>query len=313
MSNADYSSRNNGGPNRVFASPKPKGCRILPYDGLVHGGDTSGDVYSSWANKNKLGDEQKHKYWRTTTLTNQENVWKQQQLNRGGVVYNDTDHTNCNSLSNSNTVTQNKMNNHHDAVHRPAHLNKGSFNALLGQDLDADGNVRGSKLRDYYTYGTYSASGAFLPASGPDNMAPPGQSCNLDEMNDDYYGWLYQTRKKYNSKSGPQKKCDTSDNYRYANGSMNDAVAKNGGNGTLLNRKTEDHNEQYLKDHYNQFKSGVGQPSQDLLDNYKSNFMLLGGGQAGTVDYMSFGGNVNPFKNDNRIRPDNAHIPSNTY
>lgn len=313
--NANYSSRNNGGPNRVFPSPKPKGCSILPYDGLVHRDDTlKGDVYSSWADKNQLGTEQKYKYWRTSKLADQNDIWGScKQENRGGVLYNKKDHSPCNSLSNSDSVTQNKMNQHYDAVNRPAHLNNGSFKSLMGLDLDADGNVRGTKLRDYYTYGTFTASGAFVPASGKGNMAPAGKSCNVDEMRDDYYGWLYQQREKYNPRPGPQKSCNGKD-YRYANGSQNDKFPNSGqGSACGLARSYEDHNEQYLKDHYDQFKSGTGTPSQELLNNYRSNFMLLGQGQNGTTDYYSFGGNVNPFKSDDKQRSNNAHIPSNTY
>ena len=316
--NANYSARNNGGPNRVLASPKPKGCSILPYDGLVHTGNkgTGSDVYSSWANKNKLGDEKKYKYWRTSKLADQKDVWGScNKLDRGGVLYKHKDHPGCNSLSNTDVVTQEKMNKHHDEINRQAHLDNGSFKSLMGQDIDADGNVRGTKLRDYYTYGTYSASGAFLPSTGAGNMALPGRSCKVKEMRDDYYSWMYQTREKYDADPGPQKNCGSNKGYKYANSSTTDGVNKSGEgvSCTSIGRKYEDHNEQYLKDHYSQFRSGVGQPDQKLLDNYRSNFTLLGQGQAGTTNFMSFGGNVNPFKNNDKNRPDNAHIPSNTY
>lgn len=315
--NANFSARNNGGPNRVFASPKPKGCSILPYDGLVHRGDraTAGDVYSKWADKNQLGAEHKYKYWRTSKLADQKDVWGScKKMDRGGVLYNKAHHPGCNSLSDTDSVTQCKMQQHHDAVHRPAHLNNGSFKSLLGHDLDQDGNIRGTKLRDYYTYGTYSAAGGFIPASGKGNMAPADRSCNVQELRDDYYGWLYQTREKYDAAPGPQKQCP-GEGYQYANGSRNPDLGANGKGAACgaVHRKHEDHNEQYLKDHYDQFKSGVGMPSQQLLDNYKTNFMLLGTPHQGTGDYMSFGGNVNPFKNDDKQRANNAHIPSYTY
>jgi hypothetical protein len=318
--NANYASRNAGGPKRVFPNPNPqgynpKGCKILPYDGLAHQGSKTevGDVYSSWANKNNLGDEKKYKYWRTSKFADQKDIWGAcKQLDRGGVLYKKCDHPGCKSLSNTDTVTNCKMNKHHDNINRPA-FNKNSFTSLMGKDLDADGNERGTKLRDYYTYGTYSASGAFVPSSNANNMAPSGKSCNLDEKKDDYYGWMYQKRKQYTAGPGPQKDCGAK-GYRFANGSTTDS--SNNGKGAAcgeLERKYEDHNEQYLKDHYDQFKSGVGQPDQKLLDNYKSNFTLLGQGQKGTSDYMTFGGNVNPFKGDPRQRGNNAHIPSNTY
>ena len=314
--NANYSSRNNGGPARVFPSPKPKGCNILPYDGLVHGGNkaTAADVYSKWANKNQLGDEKKYQYWRTTKLVDQSDVWANcKRMDRGGVLYKKCDHPECKSLSDTDSVNRCKMQKFHDSQHRPA-LNNKSFKSLLGQDLDADGNVRGTQLRDYYTYGTFTASGAFIPASGPNNMAPDGKSCDLKELRDDYYGWLYQTRDRYNPRPGPQKSCE-GEGYRFANSSRTSNIDEAGQSASCdaFQRKFEDHNEQYLKDHYDQFRNNAGVPDQELLDNYRSNFMLLGDGQQGTTDYYSFGGNVNPFKLDDKQRANNAHIPSYTY
>jgi len=306
----------NNNSNRVFPSPNQTGCGVLPYDGLVHGGDaaTRGDVYSNSANKNQLGDEKQYKYWRTSKVTDQVNVWGNSS-DRGGVVYKKDDHGACKSLSDSDTVSQEKMNQHYDNMNNPA-MNDKSFKSLNGQDIDADGNVRGMKIRDYYTYGTFTASGGFVPATDGKNMAPSGKSCKPNEMEDNYYGWMNQTRGKYNPALGSQKSCGKAeDEYRRANGSYVKEVKMNGEGVACqsVTGKYEDHNEQYMKDHYNQFKSGSGQPDQKILDNYKTNFMLLSQGQAGTTNYLSFGGNVNPFKNDDMSRSNNAHIPSYTY
>ena len=111
----------------------------------------------------------------------------------------------------------------------------------------------------------------------------------------------------------PKKRCGAG-NYRYANGMAHNTI-KGSGNGsacTGLSREHEDHNEQYLKDHYAQYKSGGALPSQAELDAYKTDFTLLGDQMSGTTNYLSYGECANPGAMDPRSRADNAHIPQNT-
>jgi len=132
----------------------------------------------------------------------------------------------------------------------------------------------------------------------------------------DFYSYKNQKPVEYVPRPGPEKECQLANEYRFANGSTTGA-ADAGGKGVAcesINRKYEDHNEQYLKDHYDQFKNNANPPSQELLNKYSSDFVLLGNrGPSGTSQYMSFGGDVNPLKNEDKERSNNAHIPSYTY
>src|SRR3989344_7584615 len=116
--NANSTARNNSGVNRVFPSPNPDASSIIPYDGIVRG-EHKEDVYSSWADKNKLEEEKKYEYWRTSKLANQTDIWGScKKMDRGGVLYKKCDHPECKSIIDTDEVTQNKMKKYYDNVHK---------------------------------------------------------------------------------------------------------------------------------------------------------------------------------------------------
>jgi hypothetical protein len=282
-------------PN-VFPSPKPNGCSVLPYDGLVHGPMT-GDIYSNWANKNNLGTEQKYKYWQTCDVPKQDDLWGPCK-NRGGVVYNSSDHPTCNSRMNKDLVTPESMAKATDKGY--AKINNGAYKSILGQDISVDGNTAGTNVRDYYVYGAYTASGGFVK----DGDSKPTK-CDIQ----DYKGYMNQPKSNYIPYGGPQKQCGKG--YRFANGQRDEKLPPSGSGVSCegLYRNFEDHNEQYLKEHYGQFNTNNPLPKQDELNHYKTNFMLLNDPMEGTNQYYSFGGSVNPFTMDPRMRTNNSHIP----
>jgi hypothetical protein len=290
-----------GAPSPLTSSNK-SGCGVLPYDGMIHNIDNY-NIYSSMSNKNGSGCG-KHKYWNTCKVADQANVWGKCG-DRGGVIHNDKDHPSCNSRSNVDSVTDQSMMNASDSGH--AKVNGGAYKSLLGVDIAARGNDRGSNVRDYYTYGAYTSSGGFV-----DNNSVGPAKCSQPAP---YYGYQKQTKDIYIPRAGPTKHCGDKTGYQFANGARKPSVNRSGKKSTCegLYRNYEDHNEQYLNDHYAQYSSdNTAMPSQEVMDTYATDFTLLGDGRLdGTTNYASFGECVNPGVFDARDRANNAHINQN--
>ena len=295
--NANANSNSNCSYPNVFPVPTTSGCEALPYDGMAHDPHPK-DIYSRWSEKNSLGPEKKYKYWNTCKAVDQKNVWGTCKP-RGGVNYNSNDHKACDSRMNKDNVTEASMLSASDAGY--AKLDNGAYKSLLGNRIDVDGNNTGSDVRDYYVYGLYTASGGFVKEGSA--VSP---KCN---QKPEYYGYMKQKKEQYVPYGGPTKKCG-GDGYKYANGQTHPKL-KSSGSGVScegLYRNFEDHNEQYMKEHYDQYKSGLSRPSQAELDTYQTNFMLLSDPHEGTTRFFSFGEDVNPKKMDGKVRESNSHL-----
>ena len=272
-------------------------CDVLPYDGMTHNSNNY-NIYTSMApDKMSCG---KHKYWNTCKVTDQKDVWGGCGK-RGGVIHDPNDHPACKSRSNTDRVTNTSMMNATKGNY--AHVNTGAYKSLLGTPISAQGNDVGSNVRDYYVYGAYTSSGGFVENSKMGNA-----SCK-QETN---YGPRPKPSSTYVPRPGPAKTCGDKVGYQFANGARTPNVNRSGKKVSCegLYRNYEEHNEQYLKDHYAQFSSSNSAlPPQEVMDMYATDFTLLGNGQNGTTNYMSFGECVNPTMMDIRDRADNAHVP----
>lgn len=291
------SNSNSCGFPRVFPSPKETGCEVLPYDGGVEGDRYN--VYSSKASENNLSCDKKYKYFRTCKVADQKDVWSPCNK-RCGVVHGDCKVEQCDSAMDRDNVTEKSM---YDAYDGKYAFNATGFKSLLGHDIRTCGNKVDTNVRDYHVYGAYTAAGGFVEDG---QLVQP----NCDQKKN-YYGYMRGVgNANYVPKPPPKKQC-LPDRYLYANGTQH-PTANSSGHGAAcgaLHRDHEDHNEQYLKDHYAQFSNAGAMPSQAELDMYKTDFTLLNNGLQGTKNYASYANCVNPMPFDGKDRASNSHIP----
>jgi hypothetical protein len=271
---------------------------VIPYDGMVHKSGTH-DIYSDHSN-NMMPKTAQYKYNNTTAYNTRpikKDVWKDCRK-RGGVIHNDKDHTDSDSKMDSDNVTEESMKAAYDTGNY-GKVNGDAYKTLSKYDINSDGNVRDSNIRDYFVYGAYTANGTFID----NGVIEEDPSCTKT------FRQAVPVQSTYSPRE-PKKKTCAPDGYQYANGEVDSSVSLDGRGAKCnsLYREFEDHNTNYVQDHYDQFNPTMKRVSQEELDKYKTNFMLLSGDSDGNTNYRSYGGNVNPSKMNPRTRMSNSHI-----
>jgi hypothetical protein len=155
-------------------------------------------------------------------------------------------------------------------------------------------------MSDYVVYGAYTANGTFLQ----NGVLEEDPSCRKKLVQ------ATPVLSTYSPMKQPAKRCSSDTGYKYANGERDETVPRSGLGATCnsLYRKPEDHNTNYVKDHYDQFNPSFKGVTQEELDKYKTNFMLMDGSVQGNNNYLSYGTHVNPNKTIPRTRMSNSHI-----